>query len=98
MGKITKEDLKIIRTYFLSLDEGTRNNIRQTCVSELLNCIIIIENGFINDISIDKILNSIGFTESSNIILPINLGNFNSKTNSDFDEFKDDFIETTIFF
>lgn len=69
MSKITKKHINIIRDYLLSFDEGVRNNILNNISTPLLNSITIIENGFINDESIDKIYTDIGFAESNEDLL-----------------------------
>ena len=71
MGKISKENIDVIREYLLSFNEGVRNNIRSTLSATLLKYITIIENGFIKDESIDKISAEIGFTESIEELLKI---------------------------
>jgi hypothetical protein len=71
VGKITTEHINIIRDYLLSFDDGVRNNILSSISTPLLNYITIIENGFINDESIDKISIDIGNSESSEDLLKI---------------------------
>jgi hypothetical protein len=71
VGKISKENIDVIREYLLSFNEGVRNNIRSTLSATLLKYITIIENGFIKDESIDKISAEIGFTESIEELLKI---------------------------
>jgi hypothetical protein len=64
VSKLSKEDIDIIREYFLSLNEGVRNNIRSTIGATMIKYLTILENGFINDDSIDRIASVIGFKES----------------------------------
>jgi hypothetical protein len=71
VGKISKENIDIIREYLLSFDEGVRNNIRGTISATLLKHITIIESGFIKDESIDKISTETGYTESIEDLLKI---------------------------
>lgn len=71
MSKITKEHIDIIREYLLSFDDEVRNKIRNTINTPLLNYITIIENGFINDVSIDKISNELGVLESSEDLISL---------------------------
>lgn len=71
MGKISKENIDVIREYLLSFNEGVRNNIRSTLSATLLKYITIIESGFIKDESIDKISAEIGFTDSIEELLNI---------------------------
>ena len=69
MSKITKEDLDIIRQYFLSFDEVVRNNIRSTISAAMIKYITIIENGFVNDYSSERISSELGIEQSKEISL-----------------------------
>lgn len=81
MGKITKEEIEIIKEYLLSFDEAVRNNIRTNISATLLKYITIIENGFIKDESIDKISIEIGLDLSSEELLKIRNEYFISLSN-----------------
>jgi hypothetical protein len=81
VGKITKEEIEIIKEYLLSFDEAVRNNIRTNISATLLKYITIIENGFLKDESIDKISIEIGLDLSSEELLKIRNEYFISLSN-----------------
>jgi hypothetical protein len=65
--KLIKEDIDIIRQYLLSFDEAFRENIRSTISATMLKYLTIVENGFINDHSTERISSELGIEQSQEL-------------------------------